>query len=203
MQSKIAPMTQTLGKLCPLIELGRFKRMLTLSSADTPAYTKGVSPQISLGVAISSGHCVQGQRNPGNGLQCTVQQYDREVSIQGILFLYTSRVLKRYSSVEKWPSQDENQLGVGTGSLGIPSSTDSYSVYIMCTDSYVLLTGPIHHLGIHQCGHRHHLLPMEVASERGDCDEPFGSVRFVTATDIEGVMGNGVGCCFAMYVCMQ
>ena len=41
------------------------------------------------------------------------------------------------------------------------------------------------------------------ASERGDCDKPFGSVRFVMATDIEGVMDSGVGCCFAMYVCSK
>ena len=38
--------------------------------------------------------------------------------------------------------------GIGTGFIGIPSSTDFYCVYIMCTNSYVLLTEPIHHLEI-------------------------------------------------------
>ena len=45
--------------------------------------------------------------------------------------------------------------------------------------------------------------PNTCIGKRGDCDKPFGSGRFVMATDIEGVMDNGVGCCFAMYVCSK
>ena len=45
--------------------------------------------------------------------------------------------------------------------------------------------------------------PNTCIGKRGDCDKPFGSGRFVMATDIEGVMDNGIGCCFAIYVCSK